>query len=212
MHSPNGAIQRPTSSRTHEFVRSERRGSEPLDATSTLPCVEERDSAAVETAAAPKPGAQNTTKPASRPSWASRSGPVLRGLMLVAYLALSWPLVLSTGDNGGFPEDLVVGVLVAAVLLMVVAAVALAWRRWRQRRNPERGTAGAATFRNALTSVPVVLVAFTFATLSAVGRQAQQQHQRASLATSDAVSSNPQDRDRGAPAVQPLGRGGCAGQ
>jgi hypothetical protein len=127
-------------------------------------------------------------------SWWRRA---LRGLLLLVYLAAAWPLVADTTNTDTFLEDLVVGVVVATLLLLIVAAVALLVRRWRYQSNPDRHAA-MPTYRNALTSVPVVLVAFVIALFGAVGHQAQQQKQRKQLAASDAKSTNPQDRDRGA--------------
>lgn len=160
--------------------------------------MEEGDTAATETAGAPKPGAHEATELVSRRVRHGRLSPLLRGLMLLVYLAVAWPLVLNSGNTGGFPEDLVVGVLVAALLLMVVAAVALTLRRRRYRKDPARSVAAKPKFTDMLISVPVVLVALVLAGLSAGGRQIQAQQQRTRLAASDAVSNNPEDRDRGA--------------
>lgn len=163
-----------------------------------FPVVEERETAAAGTAGAPEPAAQNDTKTTPRRRLSGRAGRTVRGLMMLMYVALTWPLVIDPNRDGAFPQNLVTGVLVATVVLMVLAAIALPLRRRRRRKNPHSGRGTAPTFANTVTSVPVVLLAFVLASVSAAGRQIDLQQKRSQLATSDAVSSNPVDRDRGA--------------
>jgi hypothetical protein len=156
--------------------------------------MEERDIAGTPAVVVPDLGAQD-----ARPRPASRVGAVLRVLMVILYLGAAWPLVIDPNKDGGFPQDLIVGLLLAGMLLAVVAAVAFGIKRWSFSRRQSDGLAATAPrFRQSLTSVPVVVIALALAGLSAAGRQAQQQQQRKALAASDASSANPLDRDRGA--------------
>jgi hypothetical protein len=120
---------------------------------------------------------------------------VKRAVLVLIYLLVTWPLVLGNSSTN-FPADIPEGLIVATVLLMVAAAVNLAWRRRRWSRSGQ--SAYRPTYRMSLTAVPVVLVALILAALSAAGQSINSQKQRESLATSDASSSNPVDRDRGA--------------
>lgn len=142
------------------------------------------------------PGAQSSTGPGPRPDRSAR--PVLRGLMLLVYLVLAGSFLAETSNTTGLATELITGALLAIVLLVVVAAVALALRRWGYRKNPERRSDGKPMFKQKLVSGPVMLVALALAFVSAAGQQAQMQRHRAQLAVSDAASSNPQNRDRGA--------------
>jgi hypothetical protein len=119
---------------------------------------------------------------------------VKRTLLVVVYLLLAWPMLLP--DSATFPSDIPEGLTLAALTLAVLAAISLGWRRWRWSHHGRSGH--KPTYRVSLTSIPVVLLAFVLAGGASANRAAEAQHQRHNLAASDAVSTTPLERDRGA--------------
>jgi hypothetical protein len=143
------------------------------------------------TVVAPKPGAAEVSEE-KRPRLFGVG--VWRAVLVVAYLLLAWPLVLP--DAATFPSDIPEGLALAALTLSVVAGISLGYRRWRWSRGDQLGH--RPSYRVSFTSIPVVLVALVLALGAASNRAAQRQQNRQNLATSDAVSADPLNRDRGA--------------
>lgn len=120
---------------------------------------------------------------------------IWRALLVLLYLAFAWPLVLGSSTTQ-FPADIPEGVAVAALWLAVIAGLNLGWRRWRWARAGHE--ASKPRYPVSLTAIPVVLAAFVLAAMASAGQQLNSEKTRRALSTSDATSSKPVDRDRGA--------------
>jgi hypothetical protein len=105
---------------------------------------------------------------------------VIRWILVVLYLAATWPLVISedTRDDSTFAEALATGMIISVLWLAVLALIWWGVLRLRKRRR---------TYFRVMVSIPVLITAFVLASISAVGRAANEEEERPDAAA-DVVS------------------------
>jgi hypothetical protein len=104
---------------------------------------------------------------------------VLRWLIVLVSFVLTAALMAGAIDphhDRGLVERDAIAFLAAGALVAVVAAVALGISRWRHSRDPTRAVSRTGrSYRDAVTAVPVVLIALLLAGGAYSGRKAQVQ-------------------------------------